>query len=382
MEQKLIIVQNKPTQFDAPLYAFVQRKSVFDLTVYYTETCHETDVSIDPEIGRAPQWDHLHSCKYVRKDLSAAKSINAVKVANEIAGYQPSLVILIGYFPPLHAKLAWLLKRRGVRIGLRSDNTIPHSSFKGVKGVIKNLFLPFWLKRYDTWHPVGTLARQYLEKTANTKKPTYLFPYNVDNDWFAVESSKHRRNRDAIRTEMGLSSHDFVVLGIMKWHNREDPLTLIDAFAKLKHRYPKARLVLVGDGPLRDNVSAKAKLLGNSIFLPGYAPYSDLPKYYAISDVFVHPAVDEPWGVSVNEAMACSVPVIAAEGVGAATDLITEWETGAVYPNRDIDLLTEKLSRLINDQEFLAKMSKAAKKRVSEWNYEQTSREMILAIEG
>jgi len=382
MKPKLIIVQNKPTQFDAPLYAFLERKALFDLVIYYTETTQEINDPIDPEIGQAPQWDHLYSCNYVRRDFTTGELVKVVTLSNEIAALKPSLVILCGYFPLLHAKLAWLLKKKGVRIGLRSDNTIPHSNFNGIKGVIKRLSLPFWLKRYDTWHPVGTLARQYFEKTANTKKPTFLFPYNVDNDWFEVESSKHRSNRDAIRTEMGFSSKDFVVLGIMKWHDREDPLTLIDAFAKLKDRYTNTRLVVVGDGPLRNIVNAKAKILANSVFLPGYAPYSDLPKYYAISDVFVHPAVDECWGVSVNEAMACGVPVIASEGVGASTDLITEWETGAVYPNRDHNSLVEKLSRIMNHQELILKMSRAAKQRISHWSYEQTYRELLIAIEG
>ena len=51
-------------------------------------------------------------------------------------------------------------------------------------------------------------------------------------------------------------------------------------------------------------------------------PYSQLPDWYGRADVFVHPAPDEPWGVSVTEALACGVPVIAAEGVGAASEMM------------------------------------------------------------
>ncbi len=250
-----------------------------------------------------------------------------------------------------------------------------------MKGVVKRLTLPFWLKQYDTWHPVGTLARQYFEKIAKKKKPTFLFPYNVDNDWFEVESTKHRLNRDVIRSEMGFSSRDFIVLGILKWNDREDPITLIDAFAKLNNQYPNSGLILVGDGPLYEAVYRKANFIGNSVFLPGYAPYSDLPKYYAISNVFVHPAINEPWGVSVNEAMACGIPVIASEGVGAGTDLITEWKTGAIFSNRDSNSLTEKLSQIVTNQELLFNMGKSAKQKISQWTYEQTYQELLMAIE-
>jgi len=379
MKPKLVIVERKPTQFDAPLYSYLSHRSAFSVTVFYTQTYTDT---IDPEIERIPQWDHLHSCHYARKDLGPAEATNARIIANEIAALRPDLVILGGYYPLLYAKIAWFIKRKGIRIGLRSDNTLLHSAFKGIKGAIKHLFLPFWLRQYDTWHPVGTLARQYLEEIANTKKPTYFFPYNVDNDWFLEESSRYRYERNVILTGMGFSPHDSIVLGVMKWHDREDPLTLLDAFATLKERHQNARLVLVGDGPLRNAVHAKVKNLHNSVFLPGYVPYSHLPKYFAVSDVFVHPAIDECWGVSVNEAMACGVPVITADGVGAAADLIAEGKTGAVYTNRDSGMLSRKLSELLNDKEHLAVMSANAKQMISEWSYKQTLRELLMALES
>lgn len=382
MKPKLVIVEKNATQFDVPLYDFLTRKAAFDVTVFYTQAHHDKSGFIDREIERKPQWDHLQECKYDQRKLNAKEVADAQRAAEKIALLQPDLVILCGYSPLLHAKLAWFLKRKKVRIGLRSDNTLPHSSFKGPKGLAKKILLPFWLRQYDTWHPVGTLARQYLETMAGIKKPAYLFPYNIDNEWFHRESTGHRHNRDELRKGMGFSSEDKVVLGIMKWHEREDPVTLIDAFSKLRNKCPNVRLILVGDGPLRDIVWAKAKSLGSGIFMPGYVPYSELPKYYAISDIFVHSAVNEHWGVSVNESMACGLPVIAAEGVGSAPDLIVEGGTGATFPDRNSDALSEKISYLLNDPGLLEKMGKAAREKISQWSYEQTYQEFLKALEG
>jgi len=202
----------------------------------------------------------------------------------------------------------------------------------------------------------------------------------VDNEWFYREAAKYRCNRDAIRRQIGFSADNFVVLGVLKWTDREDPLTLLGAFSGLLTDHSNIRLLMVGDGPLRSRVYGKATRLGKNVYFPGYVPYSELPKYYAVSDVFVHPAVNEPWGVSVNEAMACRLPVIAARGVGAAADLISDGETGFVFPSGEVHSLAQQLSYLINNAQVTHKMGRAAASRMLQWNYERTCREMLLAL--
>jgi len=302
-------------------------------------------------------------------------------VAADIAAMNPDLIILCGYYPPLHASLARLLGKRGVRIGLRSDNTLQHSDFSGLKGLAKRMILPRCLRRYDTWHPVGSLARNYLETISGIQKPTFLFPYSVDVDWFARISDKFRRQRSELRQELGLADTDFVMLGIMKWHEREDPLTLLRAFARLHRNYPNARLILVGDGPLRDEVNKLTRKMKTAVVLPGYQPYSALPRFYALGDVFVHPAPDEPWGVSVQEAMACGVPVIVAEGVGAKVDLVEEGKTGFVFPNGNDKILGKILEKLLQQPEQLQKMCAHSAKKAGKFDYRLTTAQMLAALE-
>jgi glycosyltransferase involved in cell wall biosynthesis len=377
--KKIIIIQNKPTQFDVPFYSLAAAKKLFDLHVFYSEG-HQG--SVDPEIGRVPVWDHLNSVNYPNTILSAELVGKPVAVCNLILSEKPDLVILCGYYPILHGKLAWFLKRKRIRIGLRSDNTLQHSTFKGFKGLIKRLALPLWLRMYDTWHPVGTLADEYLKNISGTSRPVYYFPYSADNEWFAGKAEKHRKNRDEIRNQMGFRKTDFVVLGIMKWNKRENPLTLINAVKQINQIGHSLKLILVGDGPLRDEVKNAASPIINSLCLPGYLPYSHLPKYYAVSDLFVHPAVNEPWGVSVNEAMACGVPVLAAEGVGSGRDLIVEGKTGYTFPDGDKDALSDLILKLSQDRNRMYAMGEAAKQRVDAWSYSLTMREMVKALEG
>ena len=380
--KRLVVVQHKPTQFDVPFYSFATRANEFELHVYYTYWHDDYAKGIDPEIDIAPIWDNLNPERYSKTYLSAGEIGDPKKICKMIARQSPDLVLLCGYSPLLHSRLAWLLKKNKVRIGLRSDNTLRHSDFRGLKGLAKRLALPFWLRRYDTWHPVGTLASEYLRTIAKTEKTVRYFPYSVDNAWFAERAAVHRKSQADLRRQIGFSKDDFIVLGVMKWHRREDPLTLVDAVGKINREKNRVKLILVGDGPLRPDVKQAAERMKDSVHFPGYLPYSELPKYYAVSDVFVHPAVGEPWGVSVNEAMACGVPVIAAESVGAGRDLIAKGETGGTFPDGDIDRLAESLIELYRSPEVAAAMGKAARRQVDKWGYEFTLNEMIKALDG
>ena len=236
----IVIVQDRPTQFDVPFYAYNEAEGAVDIRVYYTAMRAGAVDAPDRETGVTPRWDHLATGAAAQARVAYVAGRGVPALVSEIASLRPDLVIVCGYMPVTHALLALGLKVRGLKVGLRSDNTLHHSRFAGLKGLVKRAILPLWLRIYDSWHPVGTLATDYLRTLARTTRPVFLFPYNVDNAWFMKKAAAHREQRDAWRASMGWGPGDFVVLGVMKWHPREDPLTLIDAFARLQARDRKS----------------------------------------------------------------------------------------------------------------------------------------------
>jgi len=106
-------------------------------------------------------------------------------------------------------------------------------------------------------------------------------------------------------------------------------------------------MILVGDGPLRSEVTQHLLLLADRVFCPGYAAYSSLPFWFGIADVFVHPARNEPWGVSVNEALACGLPVVASDWVGAGVELVAPSGSGILFPAGDAEALADGLESLV-----------------------------------
>jgi glycosyltransferase involved in cell wall biosynthesis len=367
----LTVVQNRETQFDAPLYGLIHRTGSYPLSVIYT-TPPEPGGNRDAELGFSPGWDHLSSHSYPKRTLHHTGPLAIWRLARELRRQKPALVVICGYYPRSQLLLAVLLRLLGQRIGLRSDNTLSHTTFHGLRGRLRRHLVGAIQRLFHTWHPVGEQAHAYLRALSGTERPSYRFAYAVDNDWFAAQSSIARHGRAQFLQSQGWPSDAFVVLGIMKWNPREDPLTLVTAFEQLYRRVPRSRLILVGDGPMRAAVEMACQPLGNNVLLPGYVPYSHLPEMYGRADVFVHPAPGEPWGVSVTESLACGVPVLAAQGVGAAHELLTSDMCGAVFPNAGASVLANLLETAASNESEGIYNASACQKAAGRWHYKHT----------
>lgn len=154
----------------------------------------------------------------------------------------------------------------------------------------------------------------------------------------------------------------------------KDQLTLVRAFAHWRgsgsHTARKARLVLVGDGPLRGQVEAEVAAAGvsDAVWLAGAR--NDVPAWMAAMDCFVLPSQAEGISNTLLEAMACALPVVATH-VGGNGELVVDGETGYLVPPNDPVVLAGAMARVADDAALRQKMAMAARNRaVSQFSLE------------
>jgi glycosyltransferase involved in cell wall biosynthesis len=379
----LAIVMQKATQFDGPLFAKLARNEQLELKVYYTAVGVKAISDIDPELGIHPNWGEIASSGYEYETRNSG-ILSALQFLQSIVAAHFDLIIISGYFPIFHSLLALYAWLRRVPVGLRSDTTLQHSKSvdRSLKGLLKKLIFPVFLKIYSTAHPVGTLAQEYLLHYGIDKKQMFLFPYAANNEWFHVKSGEYAIRRLGLRREIGIAEDAFVVLGILKFNEREDPMTLVRGVGELlRQTTAPIHLLLVGDGPLRNHIEDiihEENILQYT--LTGYVPYVDLPKYYAVADVFVHPGIGESWGVSVNESMASGVPVILSDRVGSHIDLVKEGKTGFVFITKNPQSLAQYLAIMEDDRELCEIMGKKAWMFINDWGYKASEDSLMKSI--
>lgn len=314
---KITFLVERPTQFEAPFYRFAATDPENPLRVVFTAP----DAAFDPELGRRIEWGIDLFGGYPHETWSSA-------AAARLRPEECDLLIVNGYTQPIYREAARLARRSGVRTALRLDS-VPWQDRGWRRAAKRLLFATYLSRKFDLFLGVGSLTLEYLKRNGVPLGRCGLFPYAVDVDWFRA-----RADASGVREKLGVPRDAQVVLSVAKLHPREAPWDLLRAFALLKRA--DLWLVVAGDGPLRQELLDAAP---ERVVFPGYVPYPELPALYAAADLFVHPAQEERWGVSVEEALVCGLPVVASSRVGAAYDLLADGKNGFTYPAGDAQAL-------------------------------------------
>ncbi len=120
--------------------------------------------------------------------------------------------------------------------------------------------------------------------------------------------------------------------------------------------------------------------LGVRLVLAGDVPHERLVETYAAADVFALLSSWEPWGVVVNEAAACGLPLVLSDRVGAAPDLLRDGENGALVPAGDVAAAAAALRRLADDAELRRSAGAASRRLVSGWGYGPSVESFVAAV--
>jgi glycosyltransferase involved in cell wall biosynthesis len=135
---------------------------------------------------------------------------------------------------------------------------------------------------------------------------------------------------------------------------------LMDAAVEVLRRYPGARFQLVGGGPERDRLMARAQARGMLHAFAFLGHQDDVPARLADADIFVLPSRSEAFPNAVLEAMASGLPIVSS-GVGGILELIDDGTSGLLVPPGDARALADRLCRLMNDPAFASRLGNAAR---------------------
>lgn len=165
------------------------------------------------------------------------------------------------------------------------------------------------------------------------------------------------------RKEFGLSGGDKVCISVGRLVPVKGHSYLISAMPKVLGTVPSAKLLLVGDGELRNELEEQTKREGvsKSVIFTGLR--DDIPELLAMSDLFVLSSINEGMGKVLVEAMAVGLPVVATK-VGGVPAVVVDGETGIIVPPKDPDAMARAIIRLLTDPDTSIKMGKAGRKRV------------------
>ncbi|HEY7356981.1 MAG TPA: glycosyltransferase family 1 protein [Ktedonobacterales bacterium] len=187
-----------------------------------------------------------------------------------------------------------------------------------------------------------------------------------------------RQRAEAWRQHISANPDAKLMLYVGRLSYEKNLDALLAAFEAIENDEPDAHLVLVGDGPARQEL--EQALHGKRAHFTGYLSGEALAEAYASADLFTFPSTTETFGQVVLEAMASGLPVVAFDAEGVR-DQVRHHETGLLAPEGDIDAFTRNLRALLAQPERRATMRANARRAAEQRTWESVLNDLLRTYE-
>ncbi len=212
----------------------------------------------------------------------------------------------------------------------------------------------------------GKSAAAYVATFGVPRERIFVAPNAVDNAFFAQQASLARTRAAELRREFGLPERYFLCVGRLVFS--KGVFDLLEAYSQLAPELRVAAgLLFVGDGVEQLELEVRAAAINpGTIRFAGFAHREQLAVYYALAEALVFPTHTDPWGLVVNEAMACDIPIVATDAGGCVVDLLQDGCNGYVVPKSAPGKLAEALAKVATSPELNIAMGAQSAQRIEQ----------------
>lgn len=374
---KLAIITTHPIQYYAPLFRELNNRNIIKIKIFYTWSQSMQGAQFDPGFGKEIQWDipllEGYDYTFINNTSSKPGSDHFNGIINptlnaEVEQWKPDAILFIGWSFQSHLKCMRFFYKK-IPILFRGDSTLLAETL-GLKLLIRTFFLTWVYKHIDIALYVGTNNKKYFLRHGIKPKQLIFAPHAVDNKRFFDIDNKYSSQALLWRQELGIKESDIVFLYAGKLEDKKNPMLLIDAFNQVKNS--KTYLIILGNGPLEKKLKLKYKGATNLLFID-FQNQSIMPVAYRLCDILVLPSKGpvETWGLSVNEAMACSKAIIVSDRCGCGIDLVKNNINGYMFRRNSLSDLADKMKMMIANKSRLAEMGKKSLGIIKNWSFEK-----------
>lgn len=382
---RLAVFISHPIHYLLGWFRKLAEEPTLELTVFLASD-YGMQSAFDPTSGVVTHWYEdpsiLDGINYtvLRKnaDLPHGFFSNfAPALFNELRRQRFDALLIRGYG---HVNSYWALlvaRLADIPVVFHAETTLKRN-VGGWKIATRDVIIRQLLARMSAYMPIGQESLEFYQYYGVPSCKLFLAPYAVDNDYYFAQYGRWRTRRTELRHELGITDDRPIILYVGKLIQRKCPSDVLEAFRALKD---DAHLIYVGDGVLMDTLRETTSMQSmTSVHFVGFQPQTQLPRYYALADIFVFPSLYEAWGLVLNEAMCCELPVVVSTGVAAQRNLVRPGENGLVFQPGDIETLRKHLQLLIHNPDLRHTMGQYSKQIISDWSYTEDVQATLQAV--
>lgn len=377
--KRLAIITSHPIQYNAPLFKLLAQQTSFQTKVFYTWGQTKSGAVYDPDFRQTFSWDipllDGYDYEFIENTSSKPGAGNFWGIQNEllfpvIDQFKPDALMIYGW--SFHSHLKTILHySKKCTIIFRGDSTLlDEAPGFSVKKILRRIFLKWVYSKIDIALYTGKANKEYYLKHGLKEEQLIFAPHAIDNSRFEDHDDIFQEKAYALRRELEIPETATVFLFAGKMELKKNPELLVKAFLKTGDHH--SFLVMAGNGVLKEELVKNYSSYTSVKFLP-FQNQSQMPVLYRMADVFVLPSQGpgETWGLSVNEAMASSRPVIVSDKCGCAADLVENGINGFVFESGNLQQLINYLSKCLVKKDRIA-MASASRERIKNFTHNKT----------
>jgi glycosyltransferase involved in cell wall biosynthesis len=365
MKRRLLLLTEIISPYRIPVFNALARNDAIDLHVLFlAETdptqrqwlVYKNEIRFSYQI--LPSW---------RRRLGKHHLLFNRGLRTALRQASPDVILCGGYNYFASWELLWWARRQHLPFMAWVEST--------ARDLRSRHFLVKWVKskfmnRCDAFVVAGKSSFEYVKSLGAREDRIFTAPDAVDTDFFAERAQAVRADAAANRRALHVPGRFFLFVGRLV--PEKGVFDLLEAYRALA---PDLRLevglVFVGDGPARTELQRRAAAIApGTIQVAGFAQREQLAAYYALADAFVFPTHTDPWGLVVNEATACALPVICSSVAGCVEDLVEDHWNGRVVPAGDVPRLACAMAELAESAELREGMGQRSWERIQRYSPE------------
>jgi glycosyltransferase involved in cell wall biosynthesis len=356
--KKISVITNIPTPYRQIQWKYYSKEGNLDLTLYY---CAKSE--------KDRRWNlkkMSNVCEKFMKGVSISnfhfnpgifRVINVDCDLFVVGSYgYPTVMIAILLLRLL--KRPWVLIHDGIS-PLKLNNE------KWYVKVTKRIFL----KGANAYFANGTVGKCDLQNYGISEEKIFNQYLTVDINDFMQKGDKKEEFRQSIRSKYGIDSKSIVLMYSGRLIKSKGVQDLLSAVDKLINNGYNIRALIVGEGSYKKELENYSREMKLEVVFTGHIEPEEILKYYYASDIFILPTHDDPWGLVVNEAMACGLPIITSEAAGCSIDLVKN--NGYVVSRNNVGELCDAIIKLL-DSKVRISYGKRSKEIIKDWSYENS----------
>lgn len=375
MKRRLVIVTEIISPYRIPLFNTLAQHPEVDLHVIFLG---ETDPNLRQwQVYKQEIRFSFQVLSSWRRRIGRYNALLNSGILNALDQASPEVILCGGYSYVASWQALYWARRNHVSFLLWSESNLQDSRRSHA---MTEFFKKQFLHRCSAFVVPGRSACEYVRAHGAQETSIFIAPNAVDNELFARAAENARRNGAALRRELGLANRYCLFVGRLV--REKGVFELLRAYANLNQELrEEVGLVFVGDGDSRSLLEKESRSIsGGIIRFTGFAQREQLGAYYGLADMLVLPTYTDTWGMVVNEAMACGLPVIVSRAAGCAADLVRENWSGLLVTPKDVRCLESAMRRLMEKSELRAAMGSNSAEHIRGYSAQSWSDGVAKAI--